>query len=80
MIIQAASRFTCAHRYIATATVDGDHWIFVCDGCAHRTELLPLNRATSFGELLAFPSPSVGVELGEAAFGRHRQSSLFQSA
>lgn len=80
MIIQAAGRFTCAHRYIATATGDRNRWLFVCDGCAHRTELLPLNRDTSFGQLLAFPSPSVGVELSEAAPGRHPQSTLIQSA
>jgi hypothetical protein len=79
MIIHAASRFTCAHQYIATATTDGERWLFVCDGCAHRTELLPLSRDTSFGQLLAFPSPSVGLERGETASG-HRQSSLFQSA
>jgi len=78
MIIQAAGRFACAHRYIATATADGDQWLFVCEGCAHRTELLPLNRDASFGQLIAFPS--VEVELGEAAPGRHPQSSLIQSA
>jgi len=80
MIIRAAGRFGCAHRYIATATAYGDQWLFVCEGCAHRTELLPLNRDASFGQLLAFPSPSVGVELSEAASCRHPQSSLIQSA
>jgi len=81
MIIQAAGRFACAHRYIATATTDGDRWLFVCEGCEHRTELLPLNRGASFGQLLAFPSPSAGVELGQAgASGPHLQSSLIQSA
>lgn len=77
MIIQAAGRFACAHRYIATAS--GDRWLFVCEGCEHRTELLPLNRDTSFGQLLAFPS-SVGVELGEAGVSGQSQSSLIQSA
>jgi hypothetical protein len=66
MIIQAAGRFACAHRYIATAMADGDRWHFVCEGCDHRTELLPLNRAASSGQVLAFPSPSVGATLGEA--------------
>jgi hypothetical protein len=79
MIIHAARRFTCAHQYVATATTDGERWVFVCDGCAHRTELLPLSRDTSLGQLLPFPSPSVGLGLGEAASG-HRQSSLFQTA
>ena len=80
MIIHAAARFTCAHRYIATATADADRWIFVCDGCAHRTELLPLKRDALFGQLLAFPSSSVGVELGETGSERYPQSSAFQSA
>jgi hypothetical protein len=81
MIIQAAGRFACAHRYIATATARGDRWLFVCEGCEHRTELLPLNRDAPFGQLLAFPSHSVGAELGEAGgSGRQPQSSLIQSA
>jgi len=80
MIIQAAGRFACAHRYIATATARGDRWLFVCEGCEHRTELLPLNRDKSFGQLLAFPSSSVGVELGEAGVSGQSQSSLIQSA
>jgi len=79
MIIEAASRFACAHRYIATATGNRNQWLFVCEGCAHRTELLPLNREASFGQLIAFPS-SVGAELGERAPGRRPQSSLIQSA
>ena len=80
MIIHAAARFTCTHRYIATPTADADRWLFVCDGCAHRTELLPLKRDALFGQLLAFPSSSVSVELSEAASGRYPQSSAFQSA
>jgi len=80
VIIQAAGRFGCAHQYIATAAADGDRWLFVCDGCAHRTELLPLYRSASFGQLLAFPSPTDEAERGEAAFHRQPQSSLFQSA
>jgi hypothetical protein len=80
MIIQAAARFTCVHRYIATATADADRWLFVCEGCAHRTELLPLKHDARFGQLLAFPSSSIGVELGEAADGRYPQPSVVQSA
>ena len=80
MIIQAAGRFACTHRYIATATARADRWLFVCEGCEHRTELLPLNRGASFGQLLAFPSPFVGSELGEAGRSGQPQSSLIQSA
>jgi hypothetical protein len=80
MIIQAAARFTCAHRYIATATANADRWLFVCDDCAHRTELLPLKRDAVFGQLLAFPSSSVGVELGETASEHYPLSSASQSA
>jgi hypothetical protein len=80
MIIQAAGRFACAHQYIATATARGDRWLFVCEGCEHRTELLPLHRDSSFGQLLAFPSPSLGTERGEAGVSGQSQSSLIQSA
>lgn len=81
MIIQAAGRFACAHRFVATATVDGDQWLFACEACGHRTELLPLTRDTSLGQLLAFPSPSVGAEYSAARVSGHQpQSSLIQSA
>jgi hypothetical protein len=80
MVIQAAGRFTCTHRYIATATADGDRWLFVCEGCEHRTELLPLYRDALYGQLVAFPTPSAGADLGEAAFGHHSPSTLIQSA
>ena len=58
MIIEAAGRFECAHRYVVTTT-DGHLWFFVCEACAHRTEQLPVTLDTSFGHLLAFPARSV---------------------
>lgn len=80
MIIQAAGRFGCAHRYVVTAT-DDDRWLFVCEACGHRTELLPLTRDTSFGQVVAFPSSSVGAKFGAAgASGRDPLSPLIQSA
>lgn len=81
MIIQAAGRFGCAHRYVVTATDDGDQWLFVCEACGHRTELLPLTGDTSFGQMVAFPAPWVGAKLGGAGVsGRPPQSPLIQSA
>ena len=41
-VIYAETKFSCRHRYIATA--DQQHLMFVCDQCQHRTELLPLDR------------------------------------
>jgi hypothetical protein len=81
MIIQAANRFVCAHRWVATATGDGVQWLLVCEGCGHRTEQLPLTRDPSFGQVLAFPSPLAGAELSEARVsGPHRRFPLNQSA
>ena len=81
MIIQAARRFACTHRFVVTATDAGDLWLFVCEACEHRAELLPLTRDTTFGEVLAFPSPSAGAECSAAeGSGRHPGSPLVQSS
>ena len=79
MIIQAAGVFACAHRYVATAMAGGDRWIFACQHCERRTELLPLARDASFGQVLVFPT--VGTELSaEGASGARPQSPWIQSA
>ena len=51
-IIDAARRFGCAHRFIATR--DDGLMLFVCECCAHRTELLPLHRDDARGQVIAF--------------------------
>lgn len=66
MIIQAAGRLACAHRWVATPTDEGDLWLFACEACGHRTELLPLARKTSFGQVLAFPQPPVRAKVSAA--------------
>jgi hypothetical protein len=38
------------------ATQEGERLLFVCEHCSHRTELLPLERPSSFGRVLAFSS------------------------
>jgi hypothetical protein len=55
MIIRAAGRFACRHRYIVTPTDDRRLWLFVCEGCGHRTELLPITLDAARGEVVAFP-------------------------
>ena len=52
MIIDAARRFGCAHRFIATR--DDGVMLFVCECCAHRAELLPLHRDNARGQVIAF--------------------------
>ena len=52
-VIYAETKFTCRHRYIATA--DEQHLLFVCDQCQHRTELLPLDRAAPLCRVMTFP-------------------------
>ena len=51
-IIDAARKFGCAHRFIATQ--DDGLMVFVCECCAHRAELLPLHRDGARGQVIAF--------------------------
>jgi hypothetical protein len=53
MIVQAAARFGCRHRFVVTDQ-DGILW-FVCEGCGHRTDLLPVHLDKARGELVQFP-------------------------
>jgi hypothetical protein len=79
MIIQAARRFACAHRYVVTAA--GEQWLFVCETCEHRAEQLPLTRHTTVGQVLTFRSPWAGDEFGATErSNRHPDASLVQSA
>jgi hypothetical protein len=55
MIIYAAEKFHCRHRYVATT--EGDLLLFVCDRCHHRTELLPLDMGTRTRAVVRFPVP-----------------------
>jgi hypothetical protein len=80
MIIQAARKFACTHRYVVTATDAGNQWLFVCETCDHRAEELPLTRDTTFGEVLAFPSLSAAEFSAAEASGRHPDSLRVQSA
>jgi len=54
VFIDAARKFGCVHQYVATQ--EGERLLFVCEHCSHRTELLPLDRPSSFGRVLAFSS------------------------
>jgi hypothetical protein len=65
MIIEAIARFACAHRYVAQMACfarpeagNVDRLLLVCERCGHRAEQLPLQRDTSFGRVIAFPSAS----------------------
>ena len=52
LIIDAARRFGCAHRFIVTP-YDG-LMIFVCECCGHRAEFLPVHRDGARGQVMAF--------------------------
>ena len=63
MIIQAMSRFACEHRYVAQIDTDaaagsghGNLVLLVCERCGHRAEELPLQRESTFGRVIAFPT------------------------
>lgn len=42
MVVEAAAKFCCRHRYIAT--VDRGRALFECEMCHIRRELLPLGQ------------------------------------
>ena len=52
MIIDAAARFGCKHRFVVT-NEDGA-MLFVCESCGHRTDLLPVHLHNTRGEVVAF--------------------------
>jgi hypothetical protein len=52
LIIDAARRFGCAHRFIVTP--DEGLMVFVCECCGHRAEILPLHRDGARGQVMAF--------------------------
>jgi hypothetical protein len=52
MIVDAAARFGCRHRFVVTSE-DGAN-LFVCESCGHRTDLLPVHLHATRGEVVAF--------------------------
>jgi hypothetical protein len=59
MIVDAARKFGCRHRFVVT---DEDGMLlFVCECCGHRTDLLPVHLDTVRGQIVPFPAPFVGA-------------------
>jgi hypothetical protein len=59
MIVDAAARFRCRHRYVVTDE-DGILW-FVCEGCNHRTDMLPIHLDKIRGQIVEFPRQAAGI-------------------
>jgi hypothetical protein len=59
MIVDAAARFRCRHRYVVTDQ-DGILW-FVCEGCNHRTDMLPIHLDKIRGQIVEFPRQAAGI-------------------
>ncbi len=59
MIVHAATRFGCRHRFVVTKQ-DGVHW-FICEGCNHRTDMLPIHLDKTRGQIVQFPMQSAGI-------------------
>lgn len=57
MIVHAAAMFRCPHQYLVLEQ-DGLP-MFVCEGCGHRTEMLPLHLDQSRGEVIRFPEGTI---------------------
>jgi hypothetical protein len=52
VVIYAAAKFSCRHRYIVT--IEHERPLFVCERCHHRTELLCLDRRTPLNRVVTF--------------------------
>jgi hypothetical protein len=80
MIVQAAARFGCRHRFVVTDQ-DGILW-FVCEGCGHRTDLLPVHLDKTRGQIVEFPRQAAGIlspePLAEPAARSSRQRATRQ--
>lgn len=59
MIVNAASRFGCRHRFVVTDE-DGA-MLFVCECCGHRTDQLPVHLTTAKGQIVQFPSAFISA-------------------
>lgn len=59
MIVYAASRFGCRHRFVVTDV--GGAMLFVCEGCGHRTDQLPLHLTSTRGQVVSFPTRSISA-------------------
>lgn len=59
MIVHAAARFSCSHRFVVTE--DDGRLLFVCEGCGHRTDLLPVHLDTARGQVFSFPGRSIAA-------------------
>ncbi len=59
MIVNAASRFGCRHRFVVTD--QGGAMLFVCECCGHRTDELPLHLTATRGQVVRFPTRSISA-------------------
>lgn len=59
MIVNAAARFGCRHRFVVTD--EGGTFLFVCEGCGHRTDELPIQLTSTRGQIVPFPRRSIST-------------------
>jgi hypothetical protein len=72
MIVDAAARFGCRHRFVVTSE-DGAN-LFVCESCGHRTDLLPVHLHATRGEVVAFATRVIARPLAAVNSSRPRRS------
>jgi hypothetical protein len=72
MIVDATARFGCRHRFVVT-NEDG-LMLFVCESCAHRTDLLPVHLHAVRGEVVPFARPSSAPAPAAVTAARPRRS------
>ena len=76
IVVDAAARFGCRHRFIVT-NEDGVN-LFVCETCGHRTDLLPVHLHATRGELVAFATRVVARPPAVVTSPRTRRSRATQ--
>ena len=72
MIVDAAARFGCRHRFVVTSE-DGAN-LFVCESCGHRTDLLPVHLHATRGEVVAFATRVIARPPAAVTSSRPRRS------
>jgi hypothetical protein len=73
LVIAAAHKFGCAHRFVVTK--ERNLFSFICELCEHRVEELPLvtPRAAATAAVISFPTPHRAAP-GNAARAPRRAS------
>jgi hypothetical protein len=64
VVVDARTQFGCSHQYVARNIADAG---LTCETCGLRTEMLRLERTTTFGRVVPFSSAAERTTHGSVA-------------